>query len=86
MTTYHAGQEVEVRGTLCQANMNPKWRKAKIGARFNEHPSAKGPTFYEVTFPDGSSGMFDEQHIRAAEDEEKVKDEMLLSIHRHMRR
>lgn len=64
MTTFHEGQEVEVK-TDGYGIEKWRWAKGKIIAPY----IANGTTLllgigYDIRLDDGSSGIFDENHIR----------------------
>jgi hypothetical protein len=60
---FHAGQNVEV---FFDEPYPWHWRKAKIVGMPPGGDAIFNPV-YEVQFPDGSRGVFDVAHIRAAE-------------------
>jgi hypothetical protein len=66
MTKFQPGQIVEVWEGREDHNVPNLWRKARIVSyAFHSFPKSRiGPQMFDVEFPDGSKGMFDEEHIR----------------------
>jgi len=74
MKTYHEGQEVEVDFTQNLKVFGHDWHKAKIVRAFSRITDLDDgsrlmdtdPSAYEVEFPGGMRGVFDEKYIRVA--------------------
>lgn len=67
MNTLHEGQEVEVWSAAQKDSIAPLggWRKAKIVIKSTT--VLDNVQEYMVAFPDGSRGVFNEEHIRAVD-------------------